>query len=42
MVKIQDLNIIFAGCAKNCEKYLPKVLENISHYIVNNLIFDGG
>ena len=32
MAKIQDLNVVFAGCAKNCEKFLPKVLENISHY----------
>ena len=32
MDKIQDLNVVFAGCAKNCEKYLPKVFENINEY----------
>ena len=32
MDKIQYLNVVFAGCAKNCEKYLPKVFENINEY----------
>ena len=32
MDNIQDLNVVFAGCTKNCEKYLPKVFENINEY----------
>tara|TARA_X000000950_G_scaffold276463_1_gene364410 strand:- start:2095 stop:3012 length:918 start_codon:yes stop_codon:yes gene_type:complete len=29
---LNNLNVIFAGCAKNCEKYLPDVFSNIKSY----------
>tara|TARA_Y100000768_G_scaffold357261_1_gene312196 strand:- start:1380 stop:2309 length:930 start_codon:yes stop_codon:yes gene_type:complete len=32
MENIGDLKTVFAGCARDCEKYLPVVLENIEHY----------
>ena len=32
MIYLNDLNVIFAGCAKNCEKYLPDVFNNIQSY----------
>lgn len=32
MENIGDLKTVFAGCAKDCEKYLPVVLENIEEY----------
>ena len=32
MKNLSDLKVVFAGCAKNCEKYLPKVLKNIDDY----------
>ena len=32
MIYLKDLNVIFAGCAKNCEKYLPDVFNNIQSY----------
>ena len=32
MKYLNNLNVIFAGCAKNCEKYLPDVLNNIQSY----------
>ena len=28
----KNKKVIFAGCAKNCEKYLLKTLENIEFY----------
>ncbi len=47
MKNLKDLKVIFAGCAKNCEKYLPKVLENINHYsktfnITSKIIVENG
>ena len=32
MTHLNDLNVIFAGCTKNCGKFLPEVLENINSY----------
>ncbi len=32
MSYLNNLNVIFAGCAKNCEKYLPDVFSNIKSY----------
>ena len=32
MTYLNNLNVIFAGCAKNCEKYLPDVFSNIKSY----------
>ena len=32
MTYLNNLNVIFAGCAKNCEKYLPDVFNNIQSY----------
>ena len=32
MSYLNNLNVIFAGCAKNCEKYLPDVFNNIQSY----------
>lgn len=29
---LKDLKVVFAGCAKNCGKYLPKTLNNIKFY----------
>ena len=29
---LNNLNVIFAGCAKNCEKYLSEVFKNIQSY----------
>ena len=29
---LKNLKVVFAGCAKNCEKFLPKVLQNIKDY----------
>lgn len=31
-MNLKDLKVIFAGCAKNCEKFLPKVLQNLKEY----------
>ena len=31
-MNLNDLNVVFAGCAKNCAKFLPNVLQNISDY----------
>ena len=31
-MKLKDLKVVFAGCAKNCEKFLPKVLQNLKDY----------
>tara|TARA_X000000950_G_C13868966_1_gene642070 strand:- start:1172 stop:2068 length:897 start_codon:yes stop_codon:yes gene_type:complete len=31
-MNLKDLKVVFAGCAKNCEKFLPTVLENINIY----------
>ncbi len=32
MQNLSDLKVVFAGCAKNCEKYLPYVIENLNYY----------
>lgn len=32
MIQLNDLNVIFAGCAKNCGRYLPEVFLNIKSY----------
>ena len=29
---LKDLKVVFAGCAKNCGKYLPQTLDNIKFY----------
>ncbi len=31
-MNLNDLNVVFAGCAKNCAKFLPNVLQNINDY----------
>tara|TARA_B100001057_G_scaffold488591_1_gene573253 strand:- start:848 stop:1765 length:918 start_codon:yes stop_codon:yes gene_type:complete len=32
VINLNDLKVVFAGCARNCEKYLPDVLKNIQSY----------
>ena len=32
MSYFNNLNVIFAGCVKNCENYLPDVFKNIQSY----------
>ena len=29
---LKNLNVVFAGCAKDCEPFLNKTLDNIEHY----------
>ena len=29
---LKKLNVVFGGCARDCEKYIPKVMENIDLY----------
>jgi len=31
-MNLTDLKVVFAGCARNCSNFLPKVLENIEFY----------
>ena len=31
-MKLNNLKVVFAGCAKDCSKYIPKVLDNIKYY----------
>ena len=31
-MNLNNLNVIFAGCAKNCDEYLPDVFNNIKNY----------
>ena len=31
-MNLKDLKVVFAGCARNCSNFLPKVLENIEFY----------
>ena len=31
-IDLKNLNVVFAGCARNCEKYIPKVFENLKSY----------
>ena len=31
-MKLSDIKVVFAGCAKNCSEFLPKVLDNIKFY----------
>ena len=31
-MNLKNLNVIFAGCAKDCSKFLPKTLDNIKYY----------
>lgn len=31
-MNLKDLKVVFAGCARNCSNYLPKVLDNIRFY----------
>jgi glycosyltransferase involved in cell wall biosynthesis len=31
-VNLKDLSVVFAGCVKNCSKFLPKSLENLKSY----------
>ena len=31
-IEIKKLNVVFAGCARNCEPYLLKTLENLNAY----------
>ena len=28
----KNLNVVFAGCARNCEPFIKKTLDNIEHY----------
>ena len=30
--EIKNLNVIFGGCARNCQKYIEKVMSNIDYY----------
>ena len=30
--EIKDLNVVFGGCARDCEKYIEKVMSNIDYY----------
>ena len=29
---MNNLNVVFAGCARDCERYIPKVFENLKSY----------
>ena len=29
---LKDLKVVFGGCARDCEKYLPQALDNIKFY----------
>jgi len=29
---MRELNVVFAGCARDCEKYIKKTLDNIDYY----------
>ena len=29
---LKNLNVVFAGCARDCEPFLKKTLDNIMHY----------
>ena len=31
-MNLTDLKVVFAGCARNCSNFLPKVLDNIEFY----------
>ena len=31
-MNLKDLKVVFAGCARNCSNFLPKVLDNIEVY----------
>ena len=31
-IDLKNLNVVFAGCARDCEKYIPKVFENLKSY----------
>ena len=31
-VNLKDLRVVFAGCVRNCSKFLPKSLENLDSY----------
>ena len=31
-MNLKDLKVVFAGCARDCSNYLPKVLDNIRFY----------
>ena len=31
-MNLKDLKVVFAGCARNCSDFLPKVLDNIKYY----------
>jgi glycosyltransferase involved in cell wall biosynthesis len=31
-MNLKNLNVIFAGCARDCSEFLPKTLNNIKHY----------
>ena len=31
-MNFKNLNVIFAGCARDCSEFLPKSLDNIKHY----------
>ena len=30
--ELKNLNVIFGGCARDCEKYIEKVMHNIDLY----------
>ena len=30
--EIKDLNVVFGGCARDCEKYIEKVMFNIDYW----------
>ena len=32
LMNVKDLKVVFAGCARNCSNFLPKVLDNIKFY----------
>jgi len=31
-IDLKNLNVVFAGCARDCERYIPKVFENLKSY----------
>ena len=31
-MNLRDIKVVFAGCARNCSDFLPKVLDNIKFY----------
>ena len=30
--EIKDMNVVFGGCARDCEKYIEKVMLNIDYW----------